>query len=580
MTFTWPVWLWAFGAVAAAALWALYRPGRRLTEVASLSLWQQALADTDRSARRARRVSGSWLMLLAGAAAAVLALAGPVVRTRGPARYVAVAVRPSAELGGEGGMTALRDVAGGLLQRLSPADRVQLLLPPPLGGASEWLSRDAAQRRIARLPPVWASAADVELPSAADSAQHTYLFTPAGADDAAGPHVTIIAMPPRLPPLTVDAVAAAAGESGGIRLFVAARNQTDRPQRACIAVTERSTSAKVEPLTLTVPPGGRESASVSLAARVPPSPAIRVTVAAGPDAPAWDTAWLVRRQRPKAKVAMIGTDEPLLRRFVRVSPGLTLVAAPGEADLVITNGLAAPAGKPALILDPEGPVDSPPGWWRSRDGLTVVWPSVAEPGDPVMRDVSLRGLAIRYVRPWERGPQASGKALAQVDKKALIVRTDPAADAVAPGPRQIYVAFDLSVENARFDRREVLPIFLAQAVEWLLGDARPVVQYESVTPAQTGRGMSRWGGWKPADGRPAGPDVLPAPGLYADEGGSLHAVTLTGLRAQTPAVPPEKVLAGVRLPAPRPAQRERPLWPWLCAAAMALWIAGWALRTC
>ncbi|MCY2926186.1 MAG: BatA domain-containing protein [Planctomycetota bacterium] len=150
MTFTWPFWFWAMSLVAAAALWAMFRPSRKHVVVASLSLWQEALAATPLAGRRARRISWSWLLLLAGAVAGVTALAGPVVRPEAAARRVAIALRPSAELGGPAGLGELRHAVGALLDRLSGNDRVQLLLPAAAGGGGQWVSPAQAREALQR----------------------------------------------------------------------------------------------------------------------------------------------------------------------------------------------------------------------------------------------------------------------------------------------------------------------------------------------------------------------------------------------------------------------------------------------
>ena len=138
MTFLWP---WTFVAlmpVAAVAAWVLFRPRRRVAVVGTLALWQRALDALDTaSRRRTRRVTAAWVALLAGAVAAVLAGAGPEYHATAPARRVAVAVHPSAELG-KRGLEEMRTAVAGLLDRLGPKGRVQLVLPTVAGGAGRW----------------------------------------------------------------------------------------------------------------------------------------------------------------------------------------------------------------------------------------------------------------------------------------------------------------------------------------------------------------------------------------------------------------------------------------------------------
>ena len=144
----WPWALTSLAAVAAAAFIAARRPLHRVVPVGSLRLWEKALAALGPSAaRRARRLTAAWVALLAGAVLASVALSRPVLFGRKPARRISLALYPGAELG-RTGRGALAQGARRLLGRLAPADRVRLLLPAVLGGATEPLSPAEAARRI------------------------------------------------------------------------------------------------------------------------------------------------------------------------------------------------------------------------------------------------------------------------------------------------------------------------------------------------------------------------------------------------------------------------------------------------
>ncbi|MCY2931734.1 MAG: hypothetical protein NTV86_20025, partial [Planctomycetota bacterium] len=236
---------------------------------------------------------------------------------------------------------------------------------------------------------------------------------------------------------------------------------------------------------------------------------------------------------------------------------------------------------PALVIDPQGAAVALSGWTRAEADVTVVSPAVTDGQDPVTRDVSLAGLAVRRVRPWVRQGEVApaGVELARGGTGALILRSDPAAVGAAGEPRRVYLAFDVGAENAHFDRPEMLPILLANAVGWLLGDRPPTVSYEALTPAQAGAGVWRADGWVRADGQPARAGVWPAPGLYVDREQKCHAVNLTGLRALPTPEAPLDAVARAALPEPQPSRRDVPLWPALVLAAMALWLGGWAART-
>ena len=71
----------------------------------------------------------------------------------------------------------------------------------------------------------------------------------------------------------------------------------------------------------------------------------------------------------------------------------------------------------------------------------------------------------------------------------------------------------------------------------------------------------------------------PAPGVYIDQAGRLRAVSLVALRGG-PAVAgsPTSAVMSAPLPEPQAVGAQFELWPLLAVAAMALWLAGWALR--
>ncbi|MCY2926187.1 MAG: hypothetical protein NT031_12240, partial [Planctomycetota bacterium] len=182
-------------------------------------------------------------------------------------------------------------------------------------------------------------------------------------------------LPAHLPPVTIDAIAAEPDGRARARLFVAFRNQTDRPQSASARTDDGSGSpaAGVPLAPLLLPPGGRGSVSTSVAGWE----TIRVWIGSG--SAAGEEARLVRRDRPRAKAATIGPDEPLLRKFIAVCPGLELTGTLAEADLIFANAPApgdVPPGKPALVVDPQGASGAMAGWTRAEAAATVVSPVV------------------------------------------------------------------------------------------------------------------------------------------------------------------------------------------------------------
>jgi hypothetical protein len=168
------------------------------------------------------------------------------------------------------------------------------------------------------------------------------------------------------------------------------------------------------------------------------------------------------------------------------------------------------------------------------------------------------------------------------------------------GPARIYVAFELSGDNTNLGVSEAFVVLLANAARLLAPPGSTAAAYEYIAPIQA----PRLAGWKrisqSADSLPeqvkayaAGPPWpagLPEPGVYLDQAGRVRAISLVGLRgAPLPTVSPKpgstpapadglQAVASAPLPQPRAVGAQIELWPLLAAAAMALWLAGWAMR--
>lgn len=577
MTFTWPWMLVALAPVVAAACWALWRPAKRITTVPAISLWREALASLarDRQHRR-RRVRAAWLCLLCGAVAVVAAMARPKVQTARPRRHVAVAVYPSAELAGDDGET-LHEAADLLLARLSPTDRVQLVLPDVLGGRSEWLSPAQAGRRIDELPilPARADELSVDIPLADEGP--TIVLAPAGLGLSGGGNVSLIELPTSLPAVTVEKVGAAELPDGSLQVFVALRNHTDRS--ADVTVRAEVLDAECRRLadgaqTVTVPPGERAAATQTLAAA---GEVVLVALTGLADEVPMDFACLVRRSATTRKVAMVGEDNPLVRRYIASDESLVLVGDVAEADIVIASGMAASGGKPALIF---GAAAVRP----FRDDVTMLQHALL--GDahvaadhPVMAGVDLTGVAVRRLPTWRgAGPSLWAKVLAGVDGGAFIVVDEADRRGQAIG-RGMYVLPDISPSNTNWTTLESFVIFMANAVRWLaMDDDAATGTYACRAPIDAGRPVD----WRPigvarrGDSGDTGP-LLP-PGVYADADGTPHALSLVGLRASSPAVPVEQAVDAAQLGEAVSEGFSLEIWPILAALGAALWLVGWTLR--
>ncbi|MCE5277077.1 MAG: BatA domain-containing protein [Planctomycetaceae bacterium] len=568
MTFLWPVSLVALVAVAAAAVWALLRPARRQIVAPTLTLWQEAARSINRGARARRRVGAAWVLLLIGAAAAVLAMARPVYQDQTPARHVAMAVVPTAELGGAAAMDSLRRAAAAVLDRLDEHDRVQVVLPEVLGGASAWMDRAQARALIDRTPLLAVRADQVQLPAADDAAQHVYrLGAASAAPDAAGPQTTIIRIPAHLPPVTIDAVAAEPLAGKTAQVFVALRNQTAAPQTVRLDISDAQGNS-VPGVSRTLAPSARQGVIIVC----PQWEGVRavVSAAAGPLRGPGASAYLARRSRARVRVAIVGDDSPLIRRYVSVDESLEPVADAAQADIVIANRLAPPPGKPALVIEPP----QPPPLWRPGGAVENIaldkgsWAA----GEAVMAGVSLAAVAVRRAAPWRSDTDAAGAvALASYNNSALIVRNEPQDPAQ---PRRVYVAFALEPTNTNFGATPAFVVFMANATRWLGGGGQGPGSYACLSGIDVPHAR-----WKALAGGGGEQGPLLWPGFYRDEAGALQALCLLGLDASAEAAgDPVAAARAAPLPEPVASQQRRELWPPAAVAALVCWLAGWFVR--
>lgn len=557
VTLLWPWALISLLPITAAAVWALRRPLHQLVPVGSLRLWRQAVDELGRAARRARRVSAAWVVLLAGAVLAAAALARPAWYAEAPARSIALAVYPAAELSAE-----LDGPLGEFFARLDSADRVRLILPAVLGGPGSPLSRDQAARQARALRRLPAAADSLVLPDALGDAQHLYRFAPAtlGLDD--GPRATTITLPARPGEVTIDAFAVAPvpAPAGQVEVFLALRNHAAGRQRGEV-LCRREADPPVR-RGFDLPAGGRRTLIVRL-----PGPGRWYSARiAGSDA--WGAgAFAARRRSAVRQVAMIGRDDPLVRRFVRVNPALRLVGDAADADVVIAVGAAAPPGRPALLIDPPAP---PPGWRAVPLTAVALRDADVLADHPLLAHVDLTDVAVRRAGCWQAVGVPAQQRLVGLGANALLLagRTPP----------RVYLGFDLAPENTNFAMTEAFVIFLANAVDYLAPGAAARESYEHLSPLQAGPR----GDWErlPTPDEPGAPStgVLPAPGVYRDPAGALHAVSLVGLRSAEPKTDPQEQIAAISLPPPLPASEGVEFWPMLAAAAVVVWMVGWTLR--
>ena len=571
MTLHWPWMLLTLPIVAAVAIWALLRPDRPRVLVGSLSLWREALASLDAAGRRrARRVSLAWLCVLAGSVLAAAALARPAHHATRPLRHVSLIVTPSAELAGDGGVK-LRGAVIAFLGRLGPDDRVQIVLPAALGGAGEWLTVARAREQISDLKPLPARWDELTAPQSSADAQLRVAFVPAGAMTDQISADTIIEVPVSLPPVTIDRLAAA-GSDGQLQVFTSLRNHTPSPQTVSLDLAvfiggQLTTGGLWD---VTVPP----RATLDIVRTAGPGEWVAVMVAQGDWPSDLVRAYLVHRPVVRRAVAMVGRDDPMVRRFIRFDPLLHLVADVERADLVIAIGTEAPGGKPVMHLGPHAGASG--GEYRENVSLARASAAV---DDDVMAGVDLADVAIRRLPLRPSGVGRAGKRLVTVDGQDVIVRSKLTLLS-GPSDRAIDVAFDISPANTNWTLTESFAIFMTNAVRWLAPTGETDDHYGYLTSLEAGPRSNEAYRIAPSELLIDWADGYLSPGRFqVTEGESkrLMAVSLVGLRGGRPARPVAEQIAAVHLPAPAYADVGRELWPMAVIAAGLFWLAGWRL---
>lgn len=583
MYLLYPWCLLALLPVVAAALYVLIRPSRRSVTVPSLALWKETIAaDGAGRSRRLVRADLGWLLVFAGLVAAVLALCGTTYRSAQPCRIAALEIVPSAEVATAEGMAAFRSAAETFLRRFSADDRIMLRHPLGAGGRSTWCGRDEAIALIRAAEPFPGPARRASFAPPPNDTPRLYRFTPS-AETAGAPGIgrTTVTISPVPPPVTVDRFSARPA-GAVLEYFAVLRRWTGRKTATrfvLVIKTAKGLSPAGEPI---LAEGERrrivfapDTAAVPVRGALPAGAAAIGLSVRDADGAVVARSWLARRRARCVRIAIAGADEPILRRYVEADPLLQLRTSPREADVVVANGVEPPPGVPALVVDPPAP---PPGWLPGNERRDLVLDTVDyAAGDPVMKDVEPGALAIRRVAPWRTGDRSSGRVLMQLDGRALLVRTEPGEGRAGAGTRRVFVAFALSAENTNLPASPAFVVLLANVFRWLAPGDRGGGEYRCIEPLASAvlagvRRVSSCPQWDllSGDGRD-----WRGPGLYADGEGTFYAVAMPPLdpaaaRSAAPANP-----AGVQLPDPVDRAPPLYLWPFLSAAAVLLWGAGW-----
>ena len=594
MVLLWPWSSFGFGAVAIAAMWALLRPSRQMAIVGSVALWREAeKALSDAARDRARRVTPAWLLLLAGALACVAAMTRPAINASVRNRRVALVMLPSAELGSDVGVRAMRNAARRLLARLGSRDAVRLVLPAESGMiATGDMTLEQAERALSALKPLPIPAGRLSPVAVGKDVQHVYTFAAAGALLAAGPADAVIEIPHALGGATIDAVGAEETSAARAQIVLALRNHGERLWTGTVRcrgldVPEPAdaTEAPVKVLWewktgqyhhVSISPGERvevvmdvQSSPVLVADAV--ADAVRaVTEGTPPDA----SAYLVRRPAARTKVALTGRLDEMLARFVRADDTLELVDADDpEVRIIIANGADPPRDKAAIVIDPP---TAPEGWRRGGPVEADLTGADVAAADPVTRNVSLDRIRVAVMRPWASGGSPLQEVPVRYKGAAVVLRQPETATGIQP---RVYLAFSVAAENTAFGMTNAFVIFLANAVRYLAPEATGRAAFAYISPAQAGPGPDNRTLLAPRRDRGRGPrGRYPWPGVYRFSDDRIHAVSITGLKPARVTVSPEAAVSALTLPAPRRETVGIELWPALLAAAGLLWLAGWWAR--
>ncbi len=447
LSFTHPWALLSLLAVAAAGAAALWRRGGTITPVSSLRLWHEALGEAGSSRRRPVGPSAAWALLLAGAAVAAMAVAGPVWHRQGAYRRIALRLHASAELANPPGPIALRQAAEALLDCLDAADRVQLVWPAGQGGAGAWLSPAQARARLAELVfepvPAWA----LELPPADPAAQLVYDLVPATLDRPVRARHVRVPLATTTPALTLDALSAETLADGRVQVLAAVRNWGAAPAPVELVVSAGGEAPRRRVWTLA--PGERRAEVFELP---PLAEATAVRASVGEAAGQW--GGLEASTAPPLPVAVMGRENPFVGRFLRAMGRDIAVVGVDQAEGVLAIGVEPLAGVPAVVFDPRV---APPGWRLGEPvGPVHLGQARLRADAGLLEHVDLAGVAVRSARPFVgEGP---GTPLVRTEAGVLLL--------AGPG-RRMWVAFDPAPDNSNWGVHESFPLLLAEALAWL-----------------------------------------------------------------------------------------------------------------
>lgn len=617
MSFLAPLGLLALLALPVIIILHMLRERRRRVVVPSLLLWQ--LMPRKQEAQRRRRLPLTLLLLLHLLAAALLALA--LARPQwslalfGGAGHTAVVIDTSTSMAapapGIGGtrLQAAQERARSLIGGLGAQESVTLIAAGTTARLVDAGGPDSAARLLAAVDALAAGGTGSDLAGALTLAETTLQ----GREDAMVVVLTDAALPTtqletltaRPAPLPVEWVqvggpldnraivnlaARQRGAVGQVQVYARAVNYGQAPLRTVLRLFGDGQLIDTRPVSL------QPAGEAELTWTVPRGIAeLRAELDGDDGLPLDDTATISLAQTRPVNALVVSDTPAALERALRAVSGLSVaVVAPGlylgsaeasAADLTIFDGYLPPAWPAGGVLAINPPAGSP---------LLTVSGQPREPGPdeatiraggarPELLDgVSLSSVEFGAVPDVEPPPWAA--TLLVRGDQPLIMRGRTERSEVAVW------AFDLAEGN--LVTRLAFPLLTARTVRDLTPSALPASALlgETAALAPDPRATSVEvgapdGGVTVLTVTPGEPLAvsLDQPGVYTMAERSEGRTLYTGRLAVNAGAPFEADLTPRELPAPPPpaalisveGEGDRPLWPWLAAAAMAVMLLEW-----
>lgn len=612
-----PLGLLALLALPIIVVLHMLRERRRRVVVPSLLLWQ--LMPRKQEAQRRRRLPLTLLLLLHLLAAALLglALARPQwsLALFGGAGHTAVVIDTSTSMDapapGIGGtrLEAARGRAQALIGGLGPQETVTLIAAGPRPRLVDAAGPDGAARVLAALAELQAGGTGSDLAGALTLAEATLqgrqdarivVLTDAALPETAT--AALAARPAALPiewvvvggPLDNRAIVTLAarqrGATGPVQVYARAVNYGQAPLRSVVRLFGDDQLLDTRPVTLQ--PDGIAELTWAVPRGIT---MLRAELDGGDGLPADDAATISLAQTRPVAALLVSEQPAALERALRVVPGLTITTLPpglyagsaeaAAADLTIFDGYLPatwPAGGVLAVNPPPGSPLLSVGERPREPAADEAALSLASARPELLDGVSLGSVEFGPARDVD--PPAWATTLLARGDQPLIMRGRTERSEVAVW------AFDLSQGN--LVTRLAFPLLVARTVRdltppalpasALLGEAPQLALDPRTTRLELGApdGTARVLAVTP--GEP--PTVsLDQPGVYTLAEQAEGRTLATGRLAVNAGAPFESELAPRELPATqRPAAQagvegegDRPLWPWLAAAALAVMMLEW-----